>query len=76
MSNKKRLKQHKNESQAVLEDIRFFQANPIAKAYERPATEAELRQYSLPPGSLCAVVKLGPAMHARMFRPSQPAGVN
>ncbi len=49
-------------------DVRYFEDHPLEDTYTRLATREERKAYSLPKGSTCTVVKLGPGKHARMFQ--------
>lgn len=70
MSNRRRIAPtlaRKIEQSAQDEDAQFFNANPGIRTYHRPATPAELRATSMPPGTWVVVRLTGVNTRLRGF---------
>ncbi len=64
------------DSDIAYQDRAWFDAHPGEEMFVRPARPYELQQYSLPPGSICRVVRIDSYRQFRAFAPPQPAEVN
>lgn len=57
-------------------DRAWFDQHPHEQTFTLPAHPWELRAYSLPPGSICRVIKIDHYRQARAFAPPSPAEAN
>lgn len=76
MSNTRRIKHRiyerdatPRETQIAMQDRAWFDQHPGVTTYTRPAHPLELRMLSLPPGTMCHVVRLSSWQQARAFAP-------
>ncbi len=72
MSNRKRIRHVVSPRLADAgqdQDATFFEQHPNQRGYTRPATPAELKATSFPPGTRVYVHLLGPNTRARAFIP-------
>ncbi len=57
-------------------DRDWFDRHPGVDMFVRPAHPYELREYSLPEGTICRVLKIDSYRQSRAFAPPQPVEAN